>query len=83
MVQLDDRSERDVRLLNTESEEADGRLGQDRRRHQQRRVDDDDTDGVRQDVREHDAPAGGAGNTCRVDELAFTQGENFASNQSR
>ena len=82
LVLGDDLSERRVGRLHAEPEEAQRRLQQDRARHQQRRVDHDDADGVRKDVPEDDPAVARARNPRGVHELALTQGEELTAHET-
>ena len=77
-----DLTQRDVGGGDPKSEEGQRGFGEDRRAHEERRVDHDDPNGVRQDVPENDAKIGRAGDTRRVDELTFTKGEKLTANQT-
>ena len=55
------------------------RLGQDRGGDDQRRVDDDRPDGVREDVADDDPPVAGTGRLRRLDELLLAQREEGAA----
>src|SRR5215216_1462409 len=65
--------------IDAEAEEREARLEQDVRGHRQRRVDDDRSNEVRNDVRAHDAAVARADHARRLDELLLPQREHLGA----
>jgi hypothetical protein len=68
--------------VDTEADEAERGLCEDRARHAEGHDHDDRPEGVREEVAPHDRVVGGAEGPRRLDELAFLQREDLASNQA-
>jgi hypothetical protein len=82
LVLANDLAERRVRRDNSESEKAQCGFKQDCAGHDERRVDDDDTDRIRQDVTEDDPAVARSRDPRGIDKLTLTQTQELTSHQS-
>src|SRR5438105_8755511 len=73
LAHRDELAERGVRRLDPEADVGEGGLGKDGGRHDQRRIDNDGADGVRQEVPEDDAPVRRPEGPGRLDVLLLPQ----------
>ena len=71
-----------VRRLDAEAEERESRLGEDRGGDDQRRVDDDRPDRVREHVADDDPRVAGTGRLRRLDELLLSQRQERAADDA-